>query len=81
MNGVWAGVSEATGLGRGGGRGAGEEAGRGGEGVLRGRGGRRRLGRLGQAEDLADAVLWLASDRADYVVGDVVRVSGGGNLE
>lgn len=49
--------------------------------ILRARGARRPLGRLGQPEDLADAVLWLASDRADYVVGDIVRVSGGGNLE
>jgi len=49
--------------------------------ILRARGERRPLGRLGQPEDLADAVLWLASDRADYVVGDIVRVSGGGNLE
>ncbi|MFC6865516.1 SDR family NAD(P)-dependent oxidoreductase [Halomicroarcula sp. GCM10025817] len=51
------------------------------EEVLRERGEKRPLGRLGQPEDLADAVLWLASDRADYVVGDIVRVSGGGNLE
>ncbi|WP_284011415.1 SDR family NAD(P)-dependent oxidoreductase [Haloarcula pelagica] len=51
------------------------------EEVLRARGEQRPLGRLGQPEDLADAVLWLASDRADYVVGDTVRVSGGGNLE
>ncbi|WP_049983412.1 SDR family NAD(P)-dependent oxidoreductase [Halorubrum sp. BV1] len=51
------------------------------EEILRARGERRPLGRLGQPEDLADAVLWLASDRADYVVGDTVRVSGGGNLE
>ncbi|MFC6976624.1 SDR family oxidoreductase [Halomicroarcula sp. GCM10025709] len=48
---------------------------------MRARGEQRPLGRLGQPEDLADAVLWLASDRADYVVGDTVRVSGGGNLE
>jgi NAD(P)-dependent dehydrogenase (short-subunit alcohol dehydrogenase family) len=51
------------------------------EEILRARGKQRPLGRLGQPEDLADAVLWLASDRADYVVGDIVRVSGGGNLE
>jgi NAD(P)-dependent dehydrogenase (short-subunit alcohol dehydrogenase family) len=51
------------------------------EDVLRARGDRRPLGRIGQPADLANAVLWLASDRASYVVGDVVRVSGGGNLE
>ncbi|MFC7250714.1 SDR family NAD(P)-dependent oxidoreductase [Halomicroarcula sp. GCM10025324] len=39
------------------------------------------LGRLGQPEDLADAVLYLASDRADYVVGAILRVAGGGNLQ
>ncbi|MDT3436007.1 glucose 1-dehydrogenase [Haloarcula sp. 1CSR25-25] len=50
------------------------------EEILQARGEQRPLGRLGQPEDLADAVLWLASDRADYVVGDIVRVSGGGNL-
>lgn len=39
------------------------------------------LGRLGQPRDLASAVLFLASDRADYVVGTILRVSGGGNLQ
>jgi NAD(P)-dependent dehydrogenase (short-subunit alcohol dehydrogenase family) len=39
------------------------------------------LGRLGEPEDLADGVLFLASDRADYVTGHVLRVSGGKNLE
>ena len=51
------------------------------EEILRARGEQRPLGRLGQPDDLADAVLWLASDRAEYVVGDILRVSGGGNLE
>jgi NAD(P)-dependent dehydrogenase (short-subunit alcohol dehydrogenase family) len=49
--------------------------------IMQARGEQRPIGRLGQPENLADAVLWLASDRADYVVGDIVRVSGGGNLE
>jgi NAD(P)-dependent dehydrogenase (short-subunit alcohol dehydrogenase family) len=39
------------------------------------------LGRLGRPEEVADAVLFLASDRAQYIVGDIVRVSGGGNLQ
>lgn len=39
------------------------------------------LGRLGQPSDLADGVLFLASDKAEYVVGDILRVSGGGNLQ
>ncbi len=39
------------------------------------------LGRLGTAEDLANAVLFLGSDRADYITGEIVRVSGGGNLK
>jgi NAD(P)-dependent dehydrogenase (short-subunit alcohol dehydrogenase family) len=39
------------------------------------------LGRLGRPTDLADAVMFLASDRAAYVVGTVLRVSGGGNLQ
>jgi len=40
----------------------------------------RPLGRLGTPADIADAVCWLASDRAAYVVGTTLRVSGGGNL-
>jgi NAD(P)-dependent dehydrogenase (short-subunit alcohol dehydrogenase family) len=44
-------------------------------------GAERPAGRLGRPEDLADAVLYLASDRAEYVVGTIVRVSGGGNLQ
>lgn len=38
------------------------------------------MGRLGQPEDLAGAVLFLASDEAEYIVGSIVRVAGGGNL-
>ncbi|WP_224337673.1 SDR family NAD(P)-dependent oxidoreductase [Haloprofundus halobius] len=39
------------------------------------------LGRMGEPSDLADAVLFLASDRAEYVVGTILRVAGGGNLQ
>lgn len=41
----------------------------------------RPLGRLGDPEDIANAVLYLCSDGASYVVGTTVRVSGGGNLQ
>lgn len=51
------------------------------EDVLAEWGSRRPLGRLGQPEDLANAVLFLASDKAEYIVGTILRVSGGGNLQ
>lgn len=35
------------------------------------------LGRLGKAEEIADAVAWLASDRSAYVTGELIRVNGG----
>ena len=35
------------------------------------------MGRTGSAEEVADVVLWLASDAASYVTGIVVPVSGG----
>jgi 2-hydroxycyclohexanecarboxyl-CoA dehydrogenase len=35
------------------------------------------LGRLGEPEDIAAAVAYLASERAGYVTGQTLSVSGG----
>lgn len=43
------------------------------EGILRG----IPLGDLGEAEDVANAVLYLASDEAAYITGQVISVDGG----
>jgi 3-oxoacyl-[acyl-carrier protein] reductase len=35
------------------------------------------LGRLGKPEEIADAIVWLASDRAAYITGQTIVVDGG----
>lgn len=35
------------------------------------------LGRVAQAEEIAESILWLASDKAAYVTGAILRVGGG----
>lgn len=41
---------------------------------------RVRMGRMGSAEDVADLVRFLASDRAGYITGQVIGVDGGMSL-
>lgn len=36
-----------------------------------------RMGRLGTAEDVADVIVFLASDLSRYVTGDIISVTGG----
>lgn len=38
------------------------------------------LGRIGQPEDIADVILFLASDQARWVTGQVIKVAGGHTL-
>jgi NAD(P)-dependent dehydrogenase (short-subunit alcohol dehydrogenase family) len=35
------------------------------------------MGRMGRAEEIADAVLWLCSSAASYVTGQSISVDGG----
>jgi NAD(P)-dependent dehydrogenase (short-subunit alcohol dehydrogenase family) len=35
------------------------------------------LGRLGEAEDVADLVCFLASERARYITGTTITIDGG----
>ena len=38
------------------------------------------LGRFGKPEDIANAAVFLASDKADYITGQVISVDGGMNV-
>jgi NAD(P)-dependent dehydrogenase (short-subunit alcohol dehydrogenase family) len=35
------------------------------------------VGRMGSASEVADAIVWLCSDRASFVTGDAIAVDGG----
>ena len=35
------------------------------------------VGRMGQPEEVAEAIIWLCSDAASFVTGDAIAVDGG----
>ena len=47
------------------------------ENIIEGMKARTPLGRLGQPADIANAYLFLASDEASFISGEVLRVDGG----
>lgn len=38
------------------------------------------IGRLGEAKEVAEAVLFLASEKSDYITGQIIGVNGGENM-
>ena len=50
------------------------------EGISKWIGGTYPLGRVGQPVEVANCMLFLASDEASFVTGEVLEVSGGGRL-
>ena len=46
--------------------------------AITGRNTERPLGRVGTVDNIADAVLFLASDEASFITGDALVVDGGG---
>jgi NAD(P)-dependent dehydrogenase (short-subunit alcohol dehydrogenase family) len=39
------------------------------------------IGRLAKPEEIAEAVVWLCSDRASYLCGSIVMVDGGYTIQ
>ena len=39
------------------------------------------IGRMGQPEEIANAILWLCSDAAGFVVGSAIVIDGGQTIQ